>query len=87
MAKGWNLINKVKKSSVYVIRNARFSDQRLVSPGVVKLTGKSIVVTICKFIIDEHRNSPIFFLQATLNMRNLVLWDLQTGPAVPLKGC
>lgn len=53
---------------------------------LIILTREAIVVTICQLVINEHWHSVILLLQALLHNGNLLLRDLQTGPAVPLEG-
>jgi hypothetical protein len=48
-------------------------------------TRETVVVSICQFVIYEHRRCTVFILQLFYQLARLVLWYLQAWPAIPLK--
>lgn len=47
-------------------------------------TGEAIVVLVGEVVVDKDRVRIALLLEPVLHVVDLCLWDLQTGPAVPL---
>jgi hypothetical protein len=50
-----------------------------------KYTREAVIVSICQFVIHEHRRCTVLILQLFYQLARLVLWDLEAWPAIPLK--
>lgn len=50
-----------------------------------KHTREAVIVSICQFVIYEHRRCAVLILQLFYQLARLILWDLQAWPAIPLK--
>src|SRR4051794_39066387 len=51
----------------------------------MKPTGEAVVMSIGKFIIDEHGMGTILLLETALHAIDLVFGNLEPRPSIPLK--
>lgn len=49
------------------------------------LTGEAVVVAVGQVVVEHDGNRVEVVLKLLPQVANLVLWDLKTGPAIPLE--